>query len=203
MRRAHHIGPNARIELVAAFKSEIDPKVPSGGFKQFALPFWRFGQIFPSMVQPHATRFTLSKMRTLIFITFGVAVVIGVGPVPAADRDIISVAQLEGVTEPNCATRLKGFIIDIDDLLAQSPRDITDVNAVIYRYFPLRSCDADEVSRIVKTSKYFRSVSMNGPKTRVFSLNSETAFSRGVSVTFGLTDGETHLPFAIWSPPFW
>src|SRR5437868_4564667 len=83
--------------------------------------FWRFGQIFPSMVQTHATRFTLSKMRTLIFITFGVAAVIGVGPVLAADRDVISIAQLEGVTEPNCATRLKGFIIDIDDLLAQSP----------------------------------------------------------------------------------
>ena len=147
--------------------------------------------------------FTLSKKRVLMLITFGVKVVIGVTPVMAADRDVITIAQLEGVTEPNCATKLKGFIIDIDDLLAKSPRDITNVNAVIYRYFPLQGCNVDEVSHIVKGSKYFRGVSMNGPKTHVFSLNSETAFSRGVSVTFGLTDGETRLPFAIWSPPFW
>jgi hypothetical protein len=94
--------------------------------------------------------FTLSKMRVLM-LAFGVTAVIAVTPVAGASSDVITIAQSEGVTEPNCATKLKGFIIDIDDLLAKSPRDINDVNAVIYRHFPLQGCNADEVSRIVKT----------------------------------------------------
>jgi hypothetical protein len=143
-------------------------------------------------------------MRALRLITLGAAVVIGGTAGAAAERDVTTIAQLERAPEPDCATKLKGFIIDIDDLLAKNPRRITDVNAVLYRYFPFHGCNVDEVSRIVKTSKYFRGVSMNGPKTHVFSLNSETEFSRGVAVTFGLTDtGDSHLPFAIWSPPFW
>jgi hypothetical protein len=112
---------------------------------------------------------------------------------------------IRGDSEPelDCTTKLEKFIVDIDALLAKSPRNIFDVFGVLDRHFPLHGCNVDEVSRIVKTSKYFRGVSMNGPKIHVFSLNSETAFSRGVAVTFGLSDtGDSHLPFAIWSPPF-
>jgi hypothetical protein len=144
--------------------------------------------------------FTLSRVRALLLITFVVTVVVGVTPTVAAER--VGVQSQGNTDPPNCSTKLKGFIIDIDDLLMKSPRDINDVNAVIYRYFPLHGCNADEVSHIVKSSKYFRSVSMNGPRMQVFELNSETAFSRGVSVTFGLADGETHLPAAMWSPRF-
>jgi hypothetical protein len=105
--------------------------------------------------------------------------------------------------EPDCATKLEEFTIDIDDLLTKDPRDITDVFAVLDRHFPLHDCTLDEVSRIVKKSRYFRSEGTNGPKRHVFWLNSETAFSRGVSVGFGLTDtGHSSLPFAMWSPPF-
>ena len=146
--------------------------------------------------------FKLSKMRVFMLIMFGVTVVVGVTPTVATERVIFGVQSQGNTVPPNCSTKLKGFIIDIDDLLMKSPRDINDVNAVIYRYFPLHGCNADEVSHIVKSSKYFRSVSMNGPRMQVFELNSETAFSRGVSVTFGLADGETHLPAAMWSPRF-
>ncbi len=59
----------------------------------------------------------------------------------AADRDVTTIAQFERAPEPDCATKLKGFIIDIDDLLAKNPRRITDVNAVLYRYFPLHGCN--------------------------------------------------------------
>lgn len=105
--------------------------------------------------------------------------------------------------ETDCTTKLERFVVDIDDLLAKSPRNILDVFEVLNRYFPLHGCRAEAVSDIMKKSKYFRSVAMNGPKMHVYLLNSETASSRGVSVSFGLTDtGDSSLPFAIWSPPF-
>jgi hypothetical protein len=145
----------------------------------------------------------ISKMRALRLITLAVAIVIGDASAVAAHHDIITIAQLERAPELDCATKLKELIIDIDELLAKNPRDLTDVYAVFHRHFPIHGCSVDEVSRIVKTSKYFRSVSMNGPKMHAFSLNSETALSRGVAVSFGLTDtGDLVFPFAIWSPPF-
>ena len=90
-----------------------------------------------------------------------------------------------------------------DDLLAKDSGRLTDVFAVLNRHFPLRGCAVDEASRIVMKSKYFKSVGTNGP-THVFSLSSETAFWRGVYVSFGLWDdtGDSYLPFAMWSPPF-
>jgi hypothetical protein len=105
--------------------------------------------------------------------------------------------------ERDCATTLEAFVKNIDDVLATKPRNILDVHTVLNRYFPLRGCKIDVAFGILKKSKYFRSVGMNGPKTHVFVLNSETAFSPGVVVSFGLTDtGDSHLPSATWSPPF-
>jgi hypothetical protein len=104
--------------------------------------------------------------------------------------------------DPDCATKLEGFIIDIDDLLANDPRRITDVWAVLDRHFPLHGCAVDEASRIVMKSKYFKSVGMNGPKKHVFSLSNGTLFSSGLYVIFGITDtGHSSLPFAMWSRP--
>jgi hypothetical protein len=112
-------------------------------------------------------------------------------------------SRVDQESKPGCASRLKGFIIDIDDLLARNPRDITDVFAVLNRHFPLRDCTVDEVSDIVKTSRYFQGDSMNGSKMHVFSISSATASSRGVAVSFGLSDtGESHLPSASWWPPY-
>lgn len=106
--------------------------------------------------------------------------------------------------EPDCATKLEGFVADIDNVLASNPRAITDVYTVLNRYFPAHGCSVDVVSGIMKKSRYFRSMNMNGPKMHVFVLNSETASSRGASVSFGLTDtGDTELPSAMWSPPFY
>ncbi|HEY7661538.1 MAG TPA: hypothetical protein VH934_00300 [Xanthobacteraceae bacterium] len=108
-------------------------------------------------------------------------------------------------TEPelDCATKLEGFVTDIDDLLVKSPRSIIDVFKVLNRHFPLHGCSADVASRIMKKSRYFRSMQPNGPKKYVFSLSSATASSRGVAVSFGLTDsGDSSLPWAMWWPPF-
>jgi hypothetical protein len=109
-----------------------------------------------------------------------------------------------GEREPDCATKLEGFITDIDNLLTTKPGRLTDVFAVLNRHFPLHGCAVEEASRIGMKSKYFRSIGTNGQNMHVFSLNSETTFSRGVSVGFGLWDdtGDSHLPFAMWSPPF-
>jgi hypothetical protein len=142
------------------------------------------------------------KMRALRLITVATIIVGNMSPV-AAQHDIITIAQLERGPELNCATKLKGLIIDIDELLAKNPRDLTDVYAVFHRHFPVNGCNVDEVSLVVKASKYFRSISMNGPNMHAFSFNSETASSRGVAASFGLTDtGELVFPFAIWSTPF-
>jgi hypothetical protein len=105
--------------------------------------------------------------------------------------------------ERDCVTKLKQFVVDIDGLLAKNPRDILDVYAVLNRHFPLHGCAYDEALRILKASKYFQGESMNGPKMHVFSISSTTASSRGVAVSFGLSDaGESHLPFAMWWPPY-
>ncbi len=105
--------------------------------------------------------------------------------------------------ERDCATKLKQFVVDIDELLAKNPRNILDVYAVLNRHFPLHGCAPDEAFRILKTSKYFRGESMNGPKMHVFSISSESASSRGVAVSFGLSNtGESHLPSAMWWPPY-
>ncbi|KRQ93163.1 hypothetical protein CP49_13555 [Bradyrhizobium valentinum] len=150
----------------------------------------------------HADRIENSKMHSLRLILLAVVVVICDTSAMAA-QPTITIAQLERAPELDCATKLKGLIIDIDELLAKNPRNLVDVYEVFHRHFPINRCGMDEVSLIVKTSRYFRSISMNGPKMHVYSLNSETASSRGVAVSFGLTDaGELVFPFAIWSPSF-
>jgi hypothetical protein len=105
--------------------------------------------------------------------------------------------------ERDCATGLAQFVADVDELLAKKPHDILDVYAVLNRHFPLHGCAPDEASRILKKSKYFRGESGNGPHMRVFSISSATGSSRGVAVTFGISDtGDSHLPSAMWWPPY-
>jgi hypothetical protein len=112
--------------------------------------------------------------------------------------------NIDRATSLNCAVKLKALIIDIDEILLKKPRNLNDVNAVFHRHFPIDGCTVDEVSETVKASRYFQSMSMNGPTQHVYLLNSETSSSRGVAVSFGLTErGELVSPFAIWSPPFW
>jgi hypothetical protein len=121
----------------------------------------------------------------------------------ALEARLIVGSRDDAEPELDCATKLERFVVDIDDLLAKNPSNILDVFAVLNRHFPVRGCKADVASGIMKKSRYFRSVGMNGPKMHVFSLSSATAFSRGVSVIFGLTDtGDSSLPYAGWWPPF-
>ena len=96
-----------------------------------------------------------------------------------------------------CATKMEQFVTDIDGVLAGGPNDILVVFDVLDRHFPLHRCALDVVSNIVRTSKYFLSISPNGPKIYVFVLNSGE-----VKVMFGLTDtGDSELPSAMWSQP--
>jgi hypothetical protein len=96
-----------------------------------------------------------------------------------------------------CAAKIEQFVADIDGVLAGRPNDILVVFDVLDRHFPLHGCTLDVVSNIVKTSRYFRSISPNGPKMYVFVLNSGE-----VKVMFGLTDtGDSELPSAMWSQP--
>jgi len=105
--------------------------------------------------------------------------------------------------ELNCATKLRQFVADIDVVLGKRPHDITQAFDALDRHFPLTGCSLEGVSSIIKTSKYFRSISQNGPKMHVFVLNSDAPYVRGVAVIFGLTDtGDSALPSAGWSPPF-
>lgn len=103
----------------------------------------------------------------------------------------------------DCTTKLREFVLDIDNVLAANPRNILNVFDVLDRHFPLHGCAVESASNIIEQSRYFRSSGMNGPKMHVFALSSETAGRRGVAVIFGLTEtGDSSLPFAMWSPPF-
>jgi len=103
--------------------------------------------------------------------------------------------------ELDCATKLKQFVADIDDVLAGRPHNILQVFDALDRHFPLHGCSVDVVSSIMKTSKYFQSISQNGPKMHVFVLNSDAPHIEGVEVSFALTDtGDSELPGAGWSP---
>lgn len=118
------------------------------------------------------------------------------------ERHLLITANESPDPEPNCATKLKEFVTEVDRVLAENPHDIFIVYDVLDRHFPLHACTIDVASGIIKESKYFRSIGMNG-RTHVFALNSETSDRRGVAVSFGLTEtGDSHLPFAMWSPPF-
>ena len=71
-------------------------------------------------------------------------------------------SRVAGEPERDCATGLRQFVADLDELLAKNPHDIFDVYAVLNRHFPLHGCALDEASRILKTSKYFQSESEIG-----------------------------------------
>jgi hypothetical protein len=118
------------------------------------------------------------------------------------ERHLSIVANESRNTELDCAAKLKEFVTDIDRVLAGNPRDILTVYDVLDRHFPLHGCAINVASSIIKESKYFRSIGMNG-RTHVFALSNETSGRRGVAVSFGLTEtGKSYLPFAMWSPPF-
>lgn len=118
------------------------------------------------------------------------------------ERHLLVAADESRNPEPDCTTKLKEFVTDVDRVLAGNPRDIFSVYDVLDRHFPLHGCAIEVASGIIKESKYFRSIGMNG-RTHVFALSSETSGRRGVAVSFGLTEtGESCLPFASWSPPF-
>lgn len=126
---------------------------------------------------------------------------VGVGAV--LDRHLSVSGHDREISEADCTTKLREFVSDIDSVLAANPRNILDVFGVLDRHFPLHGCAVKPVSGIIKQSRYFRSIGMNGPKMHVFALNSETSDRRGVAVIFGLTEnGDSSLPFAMWSPPF-
>jgi hypothetical protein len=115
----------------------------------------------------------------------------------AVEARLIVGVPAERRQEPDCVATLEGFVKDIDNVLSKKPRNILDVMDVLDRHFPLRRCTTEQVSLVLRQSKYFRSVSMNGPKMSVYSIA-----SREVVVSFGLTDtGESELPYAGWASP--
>jgi hypothetical protein len=65
-------------------------------------------------------------MRALRLITLA-TIVVGNTSAVAAQHDIITIAQLERAPELDCATKLKGLIIDIDELLARNPRNLRNL----------------------------------------------------------------------------
>jgi hypothetical protein len=112
----------------------------------------------------------------------------------------LSIGAIRPVVKPapDCATKVGEFVADIDDLLSKKLRDILSVFDVLDRHFPFRRCTVETVSSALQKSKYFRSVSVNGPK-HVFLLSSGPAV-HGVDVSFALTDtGDSELPAALWS----
>jgi hypothetical protein len=115
----------------------------------------------------------------------------------ALEARLIVEVPAERQQEPDCVATLEGFVKDIDDVLSKNPRNILDVTDVLDRHFPLRRCTTEQVSSVLRQSRYFRSVSMNGPKMSVYSIA-----SREVVVSFGLTDtGDSEFPSAGWVSP--
>ncbi|WOH47517.1 hypothetical protein [Bradyrhizobium sp. sBnM-33] len=54
--------------------------------------------------------------------------------------------KLERTPELDCATKLKGLIIDLDEVLARNPRNLMTCTRVLHRHFPINRCSADDVS---------------------------------------------------------
>lgn len=120
-----------------------------------------------------------------------------VGVAKALDARLIVGARAERQQEPDCMATLEAFVKDIDNVLSKDPRNIIDVTDVLDRHFPIRRCTTEQASSVLRQSRYFRSVSMNGPKMSVYSIA-----SREVVVSFGLTDtGDSELPSAGWASP--
>ncbi|MGJ4884625.1 MULTISPECIES: hypothetical protein [unclassified Bradyrhizobium] len=102
----------------------------------------------------------------------------------------------------NCESQLSTFVLKIDNLLAQHPRDLNEVLSVVHRHLPAEGCTADVASKAMKTSAFFKGEERNDHSIQ-FSLFNGTSAARGAAVLLVLNDsGQWSPPFAIWHPPY-
>jgi hypothetical protein len=67
----------------------------------------------------------------------------------------------------DCTTDLAMFVREIDGLLARRPRNLDDVSAVLWRYFPVRlqGCGAEVALPAIGKSAFFSSTERHGSRT--------------------------------------
>src|SRR5258708_36792888 len=83
----------------------------------------------------------------------------------------------------DCTTRFAAFVGEIDDQLARKPRNLNDVFAVLYRYFPVhvQGCTAEVALQAISKSSNFKGSERYGRITS-FSLYNATIFTRGAAI---------------------
>jgi hypothetical protein len=130
---------------------------------------------------------------------------IGISPLASqdftrAEQLVAQKSQLLKSGQMDCLDRMKEFVSELDALFDENPPTLEPFLSLLKRTFPLTGCDIDEVTRIVRKSKYFVSPSDNG-SLLVFSFSSAKPYSpplSGFDVIFGISKstGKTELPFA-------
>jgi hypothetical protein len=121
---------------------------------------------------------------------------------------LFSVAQVSSQTPNNnvssdtgiessqavCAARLAQFVRELDDMLTENSGPLTRFNDLIERYFPLKGCDVEEVTKICRGSKYLHGVSTEYVGSNVIWFGNSK-----YTVGFALRkpSGDTELPYAM------
>jgi hypothetical protein len=102
-----------------------------------------------------------------------------------------------------CSERLQTFVQEIDTAIA-SNSSVDPIKTILKKYFPMKGCDVEEATRIMRASKYFDRADQY-PKEVVFVLRQKIPGGWGFNVTFGLNreTGETVLPNVFVDPSKW
>jgi hypothetical protein len=119
------------------------------------------------------------------------------GPSFAAGPDKFSTSPPEVAAEV-CRGRVELLVLNLDRVLTEA-RSIDQVNNLLKQYFPISGCDAKEVERICRRSRFFHASDDSQAGMRIFVFDTRPDdLHRGLYVQFGLktSTGESSLPFA-------
>ena len=99
------------------------------------------------------------------------------------------------LAEETCEPSLTRLIPDLDVMLNENAsRDA--LQTLLNKVFPVKNCEIEKVTMIVRRSRYFEHTGPNGPTTVISFSNIKQHGRRGSRVTFGVrhATGDSYLP---------
>ena len=112
--------------------------------------------------------------------------------------------QPNSAVSPDCALKVRGFVSDLDKLLASNPQYIYPVLDLLKKYFPVERCDIVEIVAISRASRFFSHVSETSTYYVIaFDSKGYADPYPGFYVQFSLIkeSGNSRLPFAKVNQP--
>jgi hypothetical protein len=95
-----------------------------------------------------------------------------------------------------CASRLKNFVVRMDELLSENPKTTPPLFALLKEHFPIKGCDIEEAIAISRQSRYFASVEDNASMFAIWFGTAKLFPDQIFAVTFAIEkkSGDTRFP---------